>query len=55
MVELHRNLIKEYYFNKEQMKTEKLESIRLKNDLKSKRSDLDSQKEYKEELLQITK
>jgi hypothetical protein len=55
MVDLHRNLIKEYYFNKEQMKTEKLASIRLKNDLKSKKVDLDSQKEYKEDLLKITK
>ncbi|EKE27523.1 MAG: Peptidase family M23 [uncultured bacterium (gcode 4)] len=55
LVELHRDLVKEYYFNKEEAKREKLESIRLKNDLKVKNEELITQKEYKEQLLKITK
>ncbi|EKE29392.1 MAG: peptidase M23 [uncultured bacterium (gcode 4)] len=55
LIDLHRSFVKEYYFNKEEAKKEKLESIRLKNDLKVKNEDLITQKEYKEQLLKITK
>lgn len=55
LVETHRDLIKEYYFNKESLKKEKLELLRLKNDLKTKNDDLAAQKDYKEELLETTR
>jgi hypothetical protein len=52
---LHRDLVKEYYFNKQEMKKEKIEALRLKSDLKTKNEDLIAQKAYKEDLLKITK
>ncbi|MDD2566072.1 MAG: peptidoglycan DD-metalloendopeptidase family protein [Candidatus Gracilibacteria bacterium] len=55
LVDLHRDLVKEYYYNKEELKKQKIEIVRLKGELTSKNKDLNSQKEYKEELLSITK
>jgi len=54
-IEQHRNLIKEYYYNKESLKKEKIEYLRLKNELITKNRDLVGQKEYKEQLLEMTK
>ncbi|EKD44767.1 MAG: hypothetical protein ACD_71C00011G0001, partial [uncultured bacterium (gcode 4)] len=54
-IEQHRLLIKEYYYNKESLKKEKIEHLRLKNELITKNRDLLGQKEYKEQLLEVTK
>lgn len=54
-IEQHRSLIKEYYYNKESLKKEKIEYLRLKNELITKNRDLLGQKEYKEQLLEMTK
>lgn len=54
-IEVHRNLIKEYYYNKESLKKEKLLNIRLKRQLVAKNNDISGQKEYKEQLLEVTK
>lgn len=55
LIEVHRNLIKEFYYNKEELKKEKLESLKLKADLITKNKNLELQKEYKKNLLEITK
>jgi len=54
-IEVHRNLVKEYYYNKEALKKEKLANVRLKGELVAKNRDISAQKKYKEELLEITK
>lgn len=55
LVEQYRDNIKEYYFNKEALKKDKLELLRIKKELDNKKIELDTQKSYKEELLQITR
>gem|GEM_PF-2315681 len=55
LIEVHRDLVREHYYNKESLKKEKLELIRLKDELTSKNEDLISQKDYKKELLETTK
>lgn len=55
LIDAHRDLVKEYYYNKEEFKKQKLELLRLKNELKSKNEDLNSQKTYKQELLDETR
>lgn len=54
-IELHRSLVKEYYYNKETLKKEKIASVRLKGELVSKNRDITAQKAYKEQLLEVTK
>lgn len=54
-IEVHRNLIKEYFYNKESLKKEKLLSVRLKRQLITKNNDISAQKKYKEQLLEVTK
>lgn len=54
-IEVHRSLIKEYYYNKESLKKEKIINVRLKTILLSKRQDISAQKAYKEQILEITK
>lgn len=54
-IEVHRNLVKEYYYDKESLKKEKLANVRLKGELVSKNRDISSQKQYKEQLLEVTK
>lgn len=54
-VEVHRGLVREYYYNKESLKKEKADNIKLKMTLEQKIKDLDEEKAYKEELLQETK
>ena len=53
-IEIHRNLIKEYYYNTEQLKTEKVDILRMKRLLQMRKLDLESQRQYKEQLLSIT-
>ncbi len=55
LIETHRNLVKDYYYNKEEIKKEKVESLRLKSELLVKNKNLESQKAYKENLLEVTK
>lgn len=55
LIETHRDLIKEFYYNKEEVKKEKIENLRLKSQLVTKNNDLESQKSYKENLLEVTK
>ena len=54
-IEEHRNLVKEYYYNKESLKKEKLASVRLRGELVAKNKDIAAQKQYKEQVLEITK
>jgi murein DD-endopeptidase MepM/ murein hydrolase activator NlpD len=54
-IEVHRSLIKEYYYNKEALKKEKITNVRLKTKLLSRKQDISAQKQYKEELLEVTK
>lgn len=54
-IEAHRNLVKEYYYNKESLKKEKLTNIRLRGELVAKNRDISAQKQYKEQLLEVTK
>lgn len=54
-IEVHRNLVKEYYYDKESLKKEKLANVRLKGELVAKNRDISSQKQYKEQLLEVTK
>jgi len=54
-IEVHRSLIKEYYYNKEALKKEKITSVRLRTILLSRKRDISAQKQYKEELLEVTK
>lgn len=54
-IEVHRNLVKEYYYNKESIKKEKIANIRLKNELVSRNKDLAAQKQYKEQILEVTR
>ena len=54
-IEIHRGLVKEYYYNKESLKKEKILGIRLKGALIIKNRDISAQKEYKEKILEITK
>lgn len=55
LIEQHRDLLKEYYYNKQDLKKSKLDSIRLKNELNARVLELWEQKSYKEELLEETK
>lgn len=55
LVDLHRQLEKEYYYSKEEFKKEKLEALKLKSELNAKNNELESQKTYKEDLLNVTK
>ena len=54
-IEAHRSLVKEYYYNKESLKKEKLTNIRLRGELTAKNRDILAQKQYKEQLLEVTK
>lgn len=54
-IEVHRNLVKEYYYNKESLKKEKLANVRLRGELVTKNRDISAQKQYKEQLLEVTK
>lgn len=54
-IEVHRNLVKEYYYNKESLKKEKLMNVRLRGQLVAKNRDISAQKQYKEQILEITK
>lgn len=54
-IEVHRSLVKEYYYNKEALKKEKIANVRLKTRLLSRKQDISAQKQYKEELLEVTK
>ena len=54
-IEIHRNLVKEYYYNKESLKKEKLANIRLKGELVARNRDIAAQKAYKEQVLEATK
>jgi len=54
-VDIHRGLVREYYFNKEALKKKKADNIRLKVALEQKMKDLDTEKAYKQELLEETK
>lgn len=54
-IEVHRNLVKEYYYNKESLKKEKLTNVRLRGQLVAKNRDISAQKQYKEQLLEVTK
>lgn len=54
-VEIHRNLVREYYYNKEMLKKEKASNIKLKVALEQKIKELDAEKLYKQELLEETK
>lgn len=55
LVKQHRELAKEYYFNKEAVKKAKQEEIKLKDELGIKKDELNEQKVYKEQLLEETK
>lgn len=55
LIDIHREMIKEFYYSKESLKQQKLEQVILKWKLNAKNQDLANQKEYKEELLQVTK
>ena len=54
-VDIHRGLVREYYYNKESLKKKKSDNIRLKTALEQKIKDLDAEKAYKQELLEETK
>lgn len=54
-IEVHRSLVKEYYYNKESIKKEKLANVRLRGQLVAKNRDISAQKQYKEQLLEVTK
>ncbi len=54
-IEEHRNLVKEYYYYEESLKKEKLASVRLRGELVAKNKDIAAQKQYKEQVLEITK
>ena len=54
-IEVHRSLLKEYYYNKESLKKEKLGNIRLKRGLIAKNNDISAQKEYKSQILEVTR
>jgi len=54
-IERHRSLVKEYYYNKEALKREKMEFVRLKRELTAKNNELVAQKDYKTELLEVTR
>lgn len=54
-MEVHRNLVKEYYYNKESLKKEKLANIRLRGNLLARNKDISAQKQYKEQILEVTK
>jgi peptidoglycan hydrolase CwlO-like protein len=54
-IEAHRNLVKEYYYNKESLKKDKIEQVRLRSQLVARNRDIAAQKQYKEEILEITK
>ena len=53
-IEVHRNLVKEYYYNKEALKKEKITMVRLRGDLLARNRDIAAQKQYKEQVLEIT-
>lgn len=55
LIEQNRDLIKEYYYNKEELKKEKKELLKLRQELTSRKNDLVSQKDYKQDLLEKTK
>ncbi len=55
LINTYKDLIKENYFNKENLKKTKIENLKLKKELDLKNRYLTSQKEYKENLLKITK
>jgi peptidoglycan hydrolase CwlO-like protein len=54
-IEIHRNLVREYYYNKEMLKKEKSNNIRLKVAFEQKIKELDSEKINKQQLLEETK
>lgn len=54
-IEIHRGLVKEYYYNKESLKKEKIATTKLRSALIAKNRDISEQKAYKEELLEVTK
>jgi len=54
-IEIHRDLVKEYYYNKESLKKEKLANVRLRGELIARNRDISAQKQYKEQILEVTK
>lgn len=54
-IEVHRSLVKEYYYNKESLKKGKITNVRLKTELLAKNRDISAQKLYKEQILEVTK
>lgn len=54
-IEQHRSLIREYYATKERIKDEKNTQGRMRRNLVAKKRDLESIKQYKQQLLEITK
>lgn len=54
-IEVHRNLVKEYYYNKESLKKDKIANIRLRNELMVRNRDISAQRQYKEQILEVTK
>jgi murein DD-endopeptidase MepM/ murein hydrolase activator NlpD len=55
LIEEHRKLITELYYNKERLKTEKREKVRLKNQITIEQKTLEEQKATKERLLEFTR
>lgn len=53
-IEIRRDLIKQYYLDTEALKKEKIENLRYKNALRDRRKELQTQYDYKEQLLRIT-
>ncbi len=54
-IEVHRSLVKEYYYNKESLKKEKIATVRLKIELVARNRDISAQKLYKEQILEVTR
>ncbi len=53
-VEIRRSLVAEYYLESEKLKKHKVQALRLKRELRDRRTELQSQREYKERLLRVT-
>lgn len=54
-IEIHRGLIREYYYTKEMLKKEKIDNLKFKLELERKMQELETEKKYKQQLLEETK
>jgi len=54
-IEMYRSFVKEFYYSKEKLKDEKKNQLVLRTKLITQNNELETQKSYKEELLQITR